>query len=794
VRLTLISVVLLLLSLYACAQAQPPPAIKLADEMHLTFREQRAIKIDIPAAPPGYRVLVSFSGRQEYASLAGSMFILTVYFNGKLLDASRLANKDNEFTMGGGMIGHWFSGADWRLLYSPDFTSGDGPGDSYQSIVTGKAYEFMLDVTDLVKPGTNLLQLHHAWQSKWPDVVLKDLQIVYRQPQELYSKPGLAPEAPVGPLPFIQPRAAKPLGLRAEVAPAGGIVLTCAGQTYRLDSSFTYPNAGRNRLLATGDQPEGHPTWTVSEARGTHAVARCQFYEVRRELRPQAECLDVADTITNLTGQDLGLIIQHTSSLAEGQAREFRVGGMHPTISACRTGSPANPSTFVALTKGGLALLARDDVFRVHALTYYDKTQIGLEEHYFTLAAGQSYTLRWSVFPVPSGDYYDFINAARRTLGVNFAVDGPFGFSHYVLFMDKLTAADARQWTETRSLKYVSNNIPAYPGRPGLYLHGSALLLPEARPLVQKLHDINETLKQARPGLRSMSYFHAYISSEPGAADKYPDSVAYDANGKQHNYSNPDYPEFVPTPTNSYGRALAGVLDLLLDDIKYDGIYWDEMPFSSGTFAYNFPQWDGHTGEINGQAFTLTRKMSSVALLSQPFQEMMVKRITTGGRPLVGNFPPATETMMKYHFPRFCETGAITSLYESHLFTPLGLGDSMVERTPPDIAGQIRRHLDFGCLYYFYHFLPRMDYPMLTQYMFPTTPIELHEGYILGKERILTNRPGIYGWGDHCGHEVHVFDETGRETKFAARTFDKEDATWTELRLPTHYVAAIVRH
>ena len=49
----------------------------------------------------------------------------------------------------------------------------------------------------------------------------------------------------------------------------------------------------------------------------------------------------------------------------------------------------------------------------------------------------------------------------------------------------------------------------------------------------------------------------------------------------------------------------------------------------------------------------------------------------------------------------------------------------------------------------------------LTHYMFPITPVELHEGYIIGQERIITNRSGLFGWGDSSRHEVHVFDDQG---------------------------------
>jgi hypothetical protein len=47
---------------------------------------------------------------------------------------------------------------------------------------------------------------------------------------------------------------------------------------------------------------------------------------------------------------------------------------------------------------------------------------------------------------------------------------------------------------------------------------------------------------------------------------------------------------------------------------------------------------------------------------------------------------------------------------------------------------------------------------------------------------------------DAAGHEVHVFDDQGREVPgFKAPTLNRNGRTFTELRLPEDYSAAIVR-
>jgi hypothetical protein len=82
----------------------------------------------------------------------------------------------------------------------------------------------------------------------------------------------------------------------------------------------------------------------------------------------------------------------------------------------------------------------------------------------------------------------------------------------------------------------------------------------------------------------------------------------------------------------------------------------------------------------------------------------------------------------------------------------------------------------------------------LTEYMYPFTPIELHSGYVIGKERILTNRSGLFGWGDQSKFEVHVFDREGKETgEIHVAKVEREGKTYAEIRIPEGYAAAIVR-
>ena len=205
--------------------------------------------------------------------------------------------------------------------------------------------------------------------------------------------------------------------------------------------------------------------------------------------------------------------------------------------------------------------------------------------------------------------------------------------------------------------------------------------------------------------------------------------------------------------------------------------------------------WDGVSGDIDPRTLRLTRLKSSVTLISQPFRLALARRILAQGA-LIGTGQPHTRSMVNVHFPRFVETGSISACAMAQIFSPIALGDHLTERSERDCYRQMLRALDYGCVYYWYDdvHVGVPTHPHLTHYMFPVTPVELHEGYLIGKERILTNRSGRFGWGDRARHEVHVFDETGKEVPgFSAPTVVDGGATFTDLRLAEDWSAAIVR-
>ena len=188
--------------------------------------------------------------------------------------------------------------------------------------------------------------------------------------------------------------------------------------------------------------------------------------------------------------------------------------------------------------------------------------------------------------------------------------------------------------------------------------------------------------------------------------------------------------------------------------------------------------------------------MAFTPLYCQAYQVQQAQRVLKAGKMLIGNGEPVTETMTKVRFPRFVEAWNAGSLRNAHLYTPLGLGSPSKLRREDDILPGIRSHIENGGLWYYYlgWNQVRLTRPCAAARLFPFTPIELHAGYLIGKERIVASRSGVYGWGDKSAVKVYAYGPTGEELKdFKAPRRIIGGKAYTELKLPPGAIGIIER-
>jgi hypothetical protein len=295
------------------------------------------------------------------------------------------------------------------------------------------------------------------------------------------------------------------------------------------------------------------------------------------------------------------------------------------------------------------------------------------------------------------------------------------------------------------------------------------------------------------PDLTTMVYFHCFLDVTDEGPEVFADARTLRPDGTQADYGKEHQRLYLPMTGNDYGAAVRKNVDIILDEIGADGVYWDEHQYSSSQYHYGEP-WDGFTGDIDPKTMAVRRLKSSVTLLTEDWRVRLAKSIQARGA-LLGNGAPYTRAMASLQFPCFVETGSITNCTRAHLYSPIALGDHLTERSQQDAYETMLAALDYGCVYHWYNDMTvTPTHKTITSQMFPITPLELHQGYLIGEERIVTKVSGIYGWGDTSQHEVHVYDDKGEEVAdFEAPFVEANGQTTTELRLAEDWSAVIVR-
>lgn len=775
-----------LLAITVCAGTLLAQGVEIADEVTIPGGGSQEFTFTAPEVPEGQIAVLHFLGRLANERQAGHSPGVRVFVNGTELDGKALVNKPADLEWGGGRVTPWWSRG-FRLMYSPDFEGNDRPDNPYY-ISSGQAYIFDLDLSGLLQPGENTLRLAHAQaDANFPRAaIIADLRVTVQAPPEGET---VDPGPPTGPLPFIAPEADHRVDFTATCTPGGGVSVTVGGQTWAFDSEFSHERGGWNVLSGAG-AATGEDGWApqVGLLEGGFTVrATAADYAVERRVRVFAEYVSVEDTVTNTSGRDIALLQRHTTD-ASGITDLYLCGLRPPS----RTGvhyEPANSTALLVREGSQVAVTPYDDVLRVHAQVFCLDGRGGLRDSDGALAAGATGVYRWEIYPRGGGGYYAMVNAIRRAHEVNFPIPGGFCFIDPREPFLSMTDEELRAWLDAKNANIVSMSI-SYPKYQGLMTHGSAFLRVD--------HTIKrefaERLRRVKPGIKVLVYFHCFISTEAEAPELFPDARILAPDGTQRLYdeSREYLRMFFPTEENSYGAAMREFVRIILEEIGADGVYWDEMSQSRWTWHYGEP-WDGVSADVDDDTLTIARKKTSVSLISQPFRERLAREILDRAM-MIGNGAPMTATMTALHFPRFIETASISNLLRGQLYTAIALGDHLSERTTQDCVSNMRRALDYGGLYYFYHAGVTADYPSITAEMFPCTPLELHPGYVLGEERILTNTSGNFGWGDASHFTVHVYGADGREVPdFAAPVVEHEGGRYVELRLPRDYMAAIVR-
>ncbi|HBG27275.1 MAG: hypothetical protein A2Y10_02425 [Planctomycetes bacterium GWF2_41_51] len=745
----------------------PIKSISVLKETRVTEGNDIEISFDAPPAYQNKEPYLFFKARIDSEKPIGYQSeAISIYLNGTKLPADSISNKPQKvMCMTGNEITLISDDGSLTIPRTPSYVACDAVGCIYRLIESIKACEFEFNISELIKEGKNKIVFYNL--SKPPksesfEVIIENLEIR----NKMKAKPVVVAPAPTGSLPVLEPRKDLSKTYSNLLQKSDSIEFKLDDEEYSIKSRFTTPD-------------------------GNWYHDTTKFYIHTRKIIEHNEWIEIHDTFKNLTNQNIPIMQEHSCLL--GKNKENIWLACERVDKTGETSQPLNPTIFASNKESGIGMLPLNDEFRVHANQSSSDNVISLSDREFVLKAGSEYTAEWAVVPVKSPDIWDFINVTRRLLDANFTLKYMFAFilkSEPVwVWNDKVF----KNFIELKSANFVTQ-IMDFAKYNGKNIHGLAF---------QKLigqhcnfyTDFHKRLKRLFPdgSIKHAIYYHCYLDVMEENAERFKDCRKVDSAGNQITYSGSRSKLYVPTLENDWGKEIGKGIDIRIKDVGCDAIYWDEYNQSKGKYTYNM--WDGCSADIDPETFKIIRLKGAVHLLSLDFLHYHMKRLIDSGVPLVCNGAPMSRTLAKLKFQNFVETGNINRCYETILHSPIALGDHITELTEKDAYGVMLKALDRGCLYSWYRSVE--VYPThktLTEHMFPFTPIELHSGYVIGKERIITNRSGLFGWGDNSEFKTYVYDREGRITDGKeAKNVIREGKTYAEIRIPQGYSVAVVR-
>ncbi len=610
-------------------------------------------------------------------------------------------------------------------------------------------------------------------------------------------------------------------GAGIDAAPGGALRIRRAGATYILRSAFSEPGPAIRRHFF---QTRPDPSWTVrveAISRGIRITGTCAAYAIRRSITLPAagNFIQVRDEYRNRTTAAVGIIITH-DLLAGRPAASWRLAGLKQAPESQRPGY--NPTVFIQNRNAGLGAAVKDGVFRNGmTLEASFRRRFRMTNEHFGLGPGRSYTVSWQLY-AGGPDFWDFINRLRRNWHVNHTIPGMYGF--FYPSTPSVTPPGVLERPERLQAYLDRLHLDVFAIEPWFeYYYAPKWWKPRAvfRARVQKTA---AAIKRVEPGARviacleSFLYyapksffkgtlpkfwtehdgrvprqasFHNTVLSPEGTAcvDASPwrDSVFRNRDGRvvidlyyaQRYHDGGVNLKVFPTLDNYWQHKFLDMLDYCTETCGLDGVYIDSFSYYNQR-TYGF--WDGHSVDIDPRTGRIRRKYADLTLVTAKARREWVEHCARRGKIVFVNGKPLTPELQDTPQVSFME--AEWSLHlagpesdapraaQAMLSTPLALGirPSMhvkqKKRYPEALQRAVIAYLRYGALYCFYaaNILPPgpdCGYGVLN-HMFPFTPIELHEGWVVGKERIVTARSGRFQWPHPERPTCLRFDLRGR--------------------------------
>ena len=260
-----------------------------------------------------------------------------------------------------------------------------------------------------------------------------------------------------------------------------------------------------------------------------------------------------------------------------------------------------------------------------------------------------------------------------------------------------------------------------------------------------------------------------------------------------------------PEVGNKRYAYLMQQITLAIDELGMDGVYLDEFPVGQiGSRRTYGGEWDGLSAEVDFHTGRVRGPYKDCSLAGVQARVNAINYVHSRGKVFVANRHSTTRDEQSLPAFRFTETGssvaaaaakwqvgtkppALNYLFFSHLNSPLGLGACGGSGKDPGqwLMKVTIIYLRHGMVFYHYN----MKEPPMTEenreafgivkHMFPITPVELGEGFLVGKECILAAVSMDRLWDKAGKPTALIFDINARPIDPAGRfEVRPEDGKW----------------
>jgi len=606
----------------------------------------------------------------------------------------------------------------------------------------------------------------------------------------------------------------------------GGIQLDVGQDSYFIESSFSEPGETIQwNWLA--EEPQAEQAWKpeVSRPSANEIVIRSKgtHYTLERKLRLDGGKIRVTDTLASTSSSPVGIIVQN-HIIASRPFQSCLLGGMavnSVSVSGGAIKSESNPTVFIGQDRSRLGVVAEDNISRLQFEASAALNRATVSIRHFGLAPGKIRVLEWTVYPLGAdADYFTMINRIREDRKSNFMVDGEFEFGSIY----------RERWAKDPVLKAQLQIKPVKIFALGPFLdYMSSKEMTRSEYKVKAIETI-AALKQVRPDIKLLGEVETGLVGFD--TKKMPGGERLDEFIR--NYKGTTYPFLPPEMTalidaanlpwkDSYVRSTNGMIQMLIykgpgretnavtalvvypeignyqhqylmeqvkfliDEVGMEGIYFDGF----GVGGPSYGKWDGVTVDINRNGNIVQQYMNTL-LSGLDVRNDIAQYILSKGKILVGNGGIGAlreeQSVPTFRFvenaPQSFKAGEKPPLNQRLCSLQLGSPIALMGAwgSAENIYKAVIAYLRHGLVCYFYNSnfsetgKGSGDYGPF-RHMFPLTPVGLHEGWIEGKERIITCVSGSYFWKGNEKPIVYLFDAVGRE-KPHSFVIQKTKKTW----------------